>query len=97
VRGVLAQEALDRVEIEQVDVDERQPACHSGEVRARRRRVRHDADDVVASSEQQLAEIRAVLPARAEDERARGAQRRLRTYVHASLNPSERRAVTMSP
>jgi len=50
---------------------------------------RTDADDVVPLAEQQLGEIRAVLPGCARDESAT-AQCNPLTYVQASLRPSER-------
>jgi hypothetical protein len=62
---VLAQHGGERLLVEQVDVQELDGV---GEMLVARVRARDDADDLVAALEQELGEIRAVLPAYSRDQ-----------------------------
>ena len=87
-RAVLAQHACERVLVEDIGVQQLDTIANGREVLVRHLELRDDPDDVVAAVEQELREIRAVLPADSCHERLHWC--RPRTYVHASLSPSER-------
>ena len=65
----------------------------AGEVRVLGLGIADDARDLVAVLEEQLREVGAVLTRRARDQRLQCSPR---TYVQASLRPSERRASTIA-
>src|SRR3954451_5224345 len=63
--------AVERRGVEQVALEQRHGVAHAGEVRQRAHRRRpHESGHVVSAGDEQLGEIRAVLPGDPRDERA---------------------------
>ncbi len=93
MRSMHAQRLPERGLVQQVDLEQLDPFAHAGEVLVLLVETRNHPDHLVVVPEQQLGEVRAVLAADAGDQCSQCLHWcKPRTYIQASLKPSERSA-----